>query len=480
MVINTNISARYTANKLSENSTMLQASLSRLSSGKKISSPEDDAAGLAQSLKLDIQRTRAEAAISNNTNYLSFLQTQDAISSKISKALDRMSELSILYADITKTNEDKANYALEFDALAESIYSNETTKFNGVDLFTTEGKVFNSVNGDSVSMGKNKLAGGLIGNRGEYNIQINYNANDEGKEFTVEHKEIFKRAAHRATTIIQGVATNLNDTDLTISAQYFDAADSDGVGGRLANAGATSSWGDTGKPASGVFNVDEADAESMVDGEYLFSTALHEILHIMGFGSGHPNFSGTTYNGPKAIEKYNELTGLSETSLTIENDGGAGTALAHWEEDIFDNEIMTGWSESGTAEEPMSEVTVAAFDDYGYEVKYDVADEWNGAGTGIGTTPLLISRVSSVKSAIQSMAETRAKIGSQITYTKNTIDALAIEGENLEKSVSKISDVDIALESSKFAKKQILVNSGSAMLAQANIIPEMALKLLNQ
>ena len=480
MVINTNISARYTANKLSENSTMLQASLSRLSSGKKISSPEDDAAGLAQSLKLDIQRTRAEAAISNNTNYLSFLQTQDAISSKISKALDRMSELSILYADITKTNEDKANYALEFDALAESIYSNETTKFNGVDLFTTEGKVFNSVNGDSVSMGKNKLAGGLIGNRGEYNIQINYNTNDEGKEFTVEHKEILKRAAHRATTIIQGVATNLSDTDLTISAQYFDAADSDGVGGTLASAGATSTWVDTGKPSSGVFNVDEADAENMVDGEYLFSTALHEILHIMGFNSGHPNFSGTTYNGPKAIEKYNELTGLSETSLTIENDGGAGTALSHWEEDIFDNEIMTGYSEGGTAEEPISEVTVASFDDYGYEVKYDVADEWSGAGTGIGTTPLLISRVSSVKSAIQSMAETRAKIGSQITYTKNTIDALAIESENLEKSVSKISDVDIALESSKFAKKQILVNSGSAMLAQANTIPEMALKLLNQ
>ena len=47
------------------------------------------------------------------------------------------------------------------------------------------------------------------------NIQINYKANDEGKEFTDEHKEIFKRAAHRATTIIQGVATNLSDTDLT-------------------------------------------------------------------------------------------------------------------------------------------------------------------------------------------------------------------------------------------------------------------------
>ena len=94
-------------------------------------------------------------------------------------------------------------------------------------------------------------------------------------------------------------------------------------------------------------------------------------------------------------------------------------------------------------------------------------------------TPLLISRVSSVKSAIQSMAETRAKIGSQITYTKNTIDVLAIEGENLEKSVSKISDVDIALESTKFAKKQILVNSGSSMLAQANTISEMALRLLS-
>ena len=73
----------------------------------------------------------------------------------------------------------------------------------------------------------------------------------------------------------------------------------------------------------------------------------------------------------------------------------------------------------------------------------------------------------------------KTELGSQISYSKNTIDALAIEGENLEKSVSKISDVDMALESSKFAKKQILVNSGSAMLAQANTIPEMALRLLS-
>src|SRR5436190_15065758 len=102
MVINTNISAQSSARLLGESSAMLAKSLARLSSGSKIASPEDDAAGLAVSMRFDAQINRTNAAKVNVTNAISFNQTQDGFMSKVSKSLDRMSELSILSQDVTK------------------------------------------------------------------------------------------------------------------------------------------------------------------------------------------------------------------------------------------------------------------------------------------------------------------------------------------------------------------------------------------
>src|SRR5262245_881630 len=104
MVINTNISAQRSARRLSESNAILVKSLSRLSSGSKIVSPEDDAAGLAVSLRFDAQIKRTSAANANVGNAISFNQTQDGFVQKIGKALDRMSELSILAQDVTKTD----------------------------------------------------------------------------------------------------------------------------------------------------------------------------------------------------------------------------------------------------------------------------------------------------------------------------------------------------------------------------------------
>ena len=104
MVINTNVSAQSSSRLLSESSSMLQKSLARLSSGSKIVSPEDDAAGLAVSLRFDAQINRTTAANSNVGNAISFSQTQDGFLQKIGKALDRMSELSVLAQDVTKTD----------------------------------------------------------------------------------------------------------------------------------------------------------------------------------------------------------------------------------------------------------------------------------------------------------------------------------------------------------------------------------------
>jgi len=136
MVINTNISALSSSRLLSESSSMLSKSLARLSSGSKIVSPEDDAAGLAVSMRFDAQINRINATKVNVTNAISFSQTQDGFMSKVSKALDRMSELAILSQDVTKGEDDLDLYQKEFDKLGAYIDDLGTKDFNGVSLFS--------------------------------------------------------------------------------------------------------------------------------------------------------------------------------------------------------------------------------------------------------------------------------------------------------------------------------------------------------
>jgi flagellin len=136
MVINTNISAQSGARMLGESSSMLAKSLARLSSGSKIVSPADDAAGMAVSMRFDAQINRISAANNNVGNAISFSQTQDGFLQKVGKALDRMSELSILSQDVTKQDSDRALYNLEYSTLGAYINDVATKEFNGVELFS--------------------------------------------------------------------------------------------------------------------------------------------------------------------------------------------------------------------------------------------------------------------------------------------------------------------------------------------------------
>ena len=135
MVINTNTSAQSSARLLSESSNMLAKSLAKLSSGSKLISPDSDAAGAAVSMRFDAQVNRIQAAKSNVGNAISFSQTQDGFLQKASKALDRMSELSILSQDETKTDSDRALYQKEYSTLGSYINDLATKDFNGVSLF---------------------------------------------------------------------------------------------------------------------------------------------------------------------------------------------------------------------------------------------------------------------------------------------------------------------------------------------------------
>jgi flagellin len=154
MVINTNTQAEAAANQLRTSQTMLSKSLSRLSSGSKIVSPSDDAAGLAVAMRLDAQVKRIDAARYNVGNAVSFTQTQDGYLKKISKALDRMSELCLLSQDVTKGDTDRSLYNQEFVQLQQFIEDTSTKDFNGVSLFSTNTlNVTTDSEGDTFPMG---------------------------------------------------------------------------------------------------------------------------------------------------------------------------------------------------------------------------------------------------------------------------------------------------------------------------------------
>ena len=135
MVINTNIQALAASASLQTSQAMLAKSLNRLSSGSKITNPSDDAAGVAVAMRMDSQIKRTDAAKTNVINAISFTQTQDGYLKKIAKALDRMSELTLLAQDVTKGDSDRALYNTEFAQLSAYVSNSATKEFNGVSLF---------------------------------------------------------------------------------------------------------------------------------------------------------------------------------------------------------------------------------------------------------------------------------------------------------------------------------------------------------
>jgi len=132
---------------------MLSTALAQLSSGSKVTSPQDDSAGLAVSMSLVAQEGENTAASNNISDALSFNQTQDGYIQTITSALDRMSELAVQAQDVTKSSSDIQLYQNEFSSLASYVNSVASQSFNGVSLF--DGTSFNVTidsGGDTFSM----------------------------------------------------------------------------------------------------------------------------------------------------------------------------------------------------------------------------------------------------------------------------------------------------------------------------------------
>ncbi|WKV09852.1 flagellin [Thermoanaerobacterium sp. CMT5567-10] len=142
MVINTNLSALNAWRALETNNTNTQKALQKLSSGYRINSAADDAAGLAISEKMKAQIAGLDQAQRNAQDGISLLQTAEGALNETTSILQRMRELAVQAANDTNTNEDKANIQKEIEQLKNEINRiASTTQFNKKNLLTGSANV---------------------------------------------------------------------------------------------------------------------------------------------------------------------------------------------------------------------------------------------------------------------------------------------------------------------------------------------------
>ena len=225
MVINTNTTAQISSDLLATSSANLAKSLQRLSSGKRIISPEDDAAGLAVSMKFDAQSKRISAAMGNISNAISFTKTQDGYLGQVNKALNRMSELAVSAQDTTKTTTDLALYDKEFKELGKYVTDIAAKDFNGVSLFdNTDKAVTIDSDGGKFSMSKIDLgATGYTGATTGTDLTSTTNA------FTALDKiktAITTLASDRAQEGVSMTRLNFSKDALTVQKTNVDSANS--------------------------------------------------------------------------------------------------------------------------------------------------------------------------------------------------------------------------------------------------------------
>jgi flagellin len=173
IVVNTNSAATTASFNLSKNADALRKSLARLSSGKRITQPAEDAGGLAVAYKLDSHARRTEAVLNNHQNALSYLQVQDGALETVGKVVNRMSELRTMAADITKNAGDIENYSKEFRELQSQLNQMSLDKFNGVSLFAF-GNAAGASGVQTATSGKelNVLLGATASDKDIYSYQL--------------------------------------------------------------------------------------------------------------------------------------------------------------------------------------------------------------------------------------------------------------------------------------------------------------------
>jgi flagellin len=441
-VINTNPAATIASYNLKKTRQEHERSLNRLSSGSRINSSYDDAAGLAVSMKMDSQIRNLDALDKNLANAKSFLETQDGALRIVAKILQRIEELEMLKKDVTKNGGDISLYNTEKNQLKDELTNIRESKFNGVRLFSPTNLM------DSIQASTSPLDSSEI--------------------------DLF-----RPPLPIAGMATKAVEVVFVVDV-------SGSMGGTVANlkSNIESFVNDleaTGQPwkvkvvsFSDVTISEPIETSGWATDLDSVRLALDSTLNMKGGGDGPEsmidglanaiNLTGWT-TGSDVIRKIVSFTDASAkvpeaSSGTIEAISGSAVSQ-DISIDIYGRSADSVTSEFATK----SGATLREF-----EASSDMSATLGDLTDSFYSEDVFVD-LNLIAKYIAQNGATQSEINTAIDRTKT--NAL-----NLTSAKSRILDVDVAQESSQLARTKVLLEAGTAMLAQANQSTQSILRLL--
>ena len=492
-VINTNVPSLTSQRALNSSQSALQVSLQRLSTGLRINSAKDDAAGLAISERMTSQIRGLNQAARNANDGISLSQTAEGGLSTMGDLLQRMRELSVQAANGTNSTSDRAQLQAEVLQLTQEVNRvATTTQFNGQNVIdgTLTGAQFqvgaNANQTISVSIASSK-------------------ASDIGNYTVTSQTGTGIATATLGTATLDFTATSPNGfvaQTLSISGNGTTASTGVLAKGTSAKAIATSVNGFTATTGVTARATSTATIAGVTAGAVSFrlvgqnaapvtisatvssTTDLAAIAQAVNAQSGTTNITATSDKSGNLV-----LTDNSGNDIKVGNLSGAGAGL-------------TGAKiKGGNATLATFVATGAAGDTaiVGGKVDFDSANGFTIAtntgttfltGPSVGSTLSPISALdisttagannalATVDAALTQINNSRAALGAVQNRFSSTITNLQSTSENLSAARSRIQDADFAAETANMTRNQILQQAGTAMLSQANQLPQNVLSLL--
>jgi flagellin len=451
-VINTNIASLNAQRNLNSSQDALNTSLQRLSSGLRINSAKDDAAGLAISERFTAQIRGLDQAGRNANDGISLAQTAEGALNEVTNNLQRIRELSVQSANATNSSSDRAALQSEVSQLvAEIDRVAGQTNFNGVKLLD------GSFSAQVFQVGANA---------GE-TITISSIASSRGSALGQRTEAIVAGTADTGGGAVAGLTINGTTIGATGGGLALSQAINDSAAGVTASVGTTTVAGAAMTPAAltGTITINGTTTASITTttdaavSRGLVTDAINSISAATGVTA--------TDNGTNV-----ELTALDGRDVT--HTFGTLTSAA------------TGVAAAGTTSSAVTLTSDSAIDVGGTVTNSGLSVAITAAAqTGTAVSLIDISSASGATTAIQSIDGalatingSRADLGAIQNRFESVVTSLQTTSENLSASRSRIVDTDFAAETANLTRAQILQQAGTAMLAQANSAPQNVLALL--
>ncbi|MBL4832898.1 MAG: flagellin [Pseudomonas sp.] len=478
LTVNTNVASLNAQRNLGASSSNLQTSLERLSSGSRINSAKDDAAGLQISNRLSSQVSGLGVAVRNANDGISLAQTAEGALQESTNILQRMRDLALQSANGTNSANDRGALQKEVVALKAELDRIATT----------------------TSFGDQKL---LDGNFGSKSLQVGANANE-----TISVSLSSAATNGIGGNAISGAGTQAGTSALSSGAPAFSVDDIT-VTSANGNTGLVSLVAtDTAGTAAAKFN-----AISSTTG--VNATALTEIEIASGdfsdaitggtIGNGTATTDLTGVNSAQslvdAINRDSGSTGLSATvdadsgNVRVKSESGSNivtTAITNTAAAITVDSVVDGTA-AGSAVDAKNAAGTTSLG----TIKLNAASDFTATGTSvaevlsaesstldsvedvdISTAVGAQNAISVIDGAVAAIDSQRADLGAIQNRLDSTISNLQSIGENVSAARGRIQDTDFAAETANLTKNQILQQAGTSILAQANQLPQAVLSLL--